>query len=244
MVEIPDLVSVVFIFIAIIISFIIAKKSVSSYRETGNKQTLIFAFAAFFVALAMLFLVVEKVFTSILYDEFLGILFGAIATALSGGAVASIDAFSFKMVFPKKAKALAVLSILIILVYVGFWLWDPTKQVIDPAIDPINGGEILFSPLFGLPFNFTPTLSYFTLFPLLLIPVLVFFYYAMRIRKESPVSSKRAWGLGLGVLALSTAYIVELLGIDPVITAVVRILFPVAGYILYWALFKVKEKEA
>ncbi|TFG04998.1 MAG: hypothetical protein EU536_03195 [Promethearchaeota archaeon] len=243
MIEIPDLVSVLFIFIAIVVSFIITKKSITSYRETENKQTLIFAFAALFVGLAMIFLIVEKVFAAIAYDEFLGILFGGIATVLSGAAVASIDAFSFKMVFPKKAKIMAALSIFIISIYLAFWIWDPTKIIIDPNVDPSIGGEILFGSLFGLPFQFTPTLSYFTLFPLLLLPVLVFFYYALKIRKQYPVSSKRAWGLGLGVLALSIAYIIELLGVDPLITAVVRILFPIASVVLYWALFKVKAKE-
>ncbi len=234
MVYIPDLVSVVFILIAIVISFIIGKKSVKSYRESGNKQTLIFAFAAIFVASAMLFLVVEKLFVSIIVIETLGILFGGIATSLSGGAVISIDAFSFKMVFPKIAKILAAISIIVILGYVAIWLLDDTKFVLD--------GEIQFGVFLGID-QLTPTLAYFTLFPLLLIPVLVFFYFAIKVRKESSMKSKKAAGLGLGVLLLSTAYIVELLGVDPLFTAIIRVLFPIAGYILYWALFKVKAKE-
>lgn len=234
MVYIPDLVSVGFIIIAIIISYIIGKKLVTSYRESGNKQMLIFAFAAFFVALAMLFLVVEKLFVSIFPIPTLGILFGGIATSLSGCAVISIDAFSFKMVFPKIAKILAAISIIVIVGYVAIWLLDGTKEVV--------GGEIVFGTYLGID-QLTPTLAYFTLFPLLLIPVLVFFYFALKVRKESAVKSKKAAGLGLGILLLSTAYIVELLGVDPLFTAIIRVLFPIAGYILYWSLFKVKAKE-
>ena len=69
------------------------------------------------------------------------------------------------------------------------------------------------------------------------------------MRKESSLKSKRAAGLGIGGLALASAYIAEIIGLDPTSTLIIilivlfRALFIVAGAFFYWALFKLKSKE-
>ncbi|MHA1650001.1 MAG: hypothetical protein ACTSYB_07390 [Candidatus Helarchaeota archaeon] len=241
MIDIPleHIISLIIISITIILSFVIGKKALNSYREKGENSTLIIALASFFIAFAMIFLVLEQAFLSEglpLYDEFLGMtIFGGIATIISGFAVVSFDLFAFNMVFPKKAAILTTIAAIVMSIYLIFWWADPTRHV--------ENGEIVFDDLFGIGYPFTPLLSYFTLIPLFSIPIFVLLYYAIKVRSESPVMSTRAALLGLGGFALATAYTVELLGVDPWVTTGFRTLFVIASVMFYYALFKIKEQE-
>ena len=234
MLETVDMISAVIILIAVIINLFVFIKSINSWRENRILSTLLFALTAFFMAIAMLLLVGEKLFLS-LGDNSLGMTLGVIAITLSGVAVVCIDAFAFNMVFPDKYKILTIVAICVEALYLGFWYLDPERAVV--------GGEIVISDL-------TTWLSYFTLVPLLVIPVLVFFYYAMKVRNESPVSSKRSWILGIGVAVISVGFIMEIAGLDPVvwppalyIILLARSLFILGAILLYYGLFKLKAKE-
>jgi hypothetical protein len=72
----------------------------------------------------------------------------------------------------------------------------------------------------------------------------VFWYYAMKVREESPVSSKRSWTLGFGVLIIAFGFIIEIIGLDPLDFAWVivgaRALFILGAFMLYWGLFRIK----
>ncbi len=231
---IEDLLSAGVILIAVIINAAIFIKSYKSWRENQLTQTLLFALTAIFMAIAMLLLVAERLFLT-LGDNDLGMLFGLIAITVSGFAVVSIDSFSFNIVFPKKYKVLTVFSACIEALYLGFWYFDPARRV--------ESGEIILSDL-------TELLPFFTLVPLLVIPVIVFFYYAIKVRNESPVSSKRSWVLGGGVAIISAGFIIEIVGLDPTtqpwappVIVFGRTLFIIGALLLYWGLFRLKSKE-
>ena len=213
-------------------------KSFKSYRERKETLTILIAIGALFIGLAMIFLVAETAFlTEDYFNDFLAIYgFGATATLLSGCAATAFCAFGFQMAFPKKALMLSLITAIIAAIYVGFWWWDPTKYA-NP------GGQIEFLPLFGLPFQFTPVLTFLTLVPLMSIPIFVLLYYANKVRNTSPASSKRAALLGIGGLALATAYVVELLGLSDEVTTCFRALFVISSVLFYIALFKLKTKE-
>lgn len=243
MLDIPiqDLISVFFVIIAVTITLIISVKSYKSYRETKATLTFLIATAALFVTLAMLFLTLEKAFftdTLPIFSLDLGMLFGAISIVISGISVLMFDLFAYEMAFPKKTAILGVLSAIPIIIYLAFWLWDPTR-----VHSPSPPYEIDFGNLFGLGFEFTPMLAYVILIPMFSIPIIILFYYAGKVRKESPLKSRRALGLGLGGSFLATAYIIEIIGIDPIITTVFRSFFIISGIFFYWALFKLKSKE-
>jgi hypothetical protein len=233
MISVGLLVGAVAVLIAIIINFVVTIKSFKSYSETKLTQTLLFGVTAMFIALAMTFLLMEKLFltASLLNDPEMGLLFGAVAIVLSGCAVVSIDAFSFNMVFPKKFALLTSLAAVYMAIYLLVWLFDPTRTVFAE--------EIIFGP-----FSITPVLGYAVVIPLLIIPQLVFFYYAIKIQSESPTSSKRAWTLGIGVLVFTVGYVIEIMGIeDEIIITIARTLFIVASLLLYWGLFRIRPKE-
>jgi hypothetical protein len=233
-----DLISLLIVAVAIIINFITAIKSYRSYKKNKVTTTLIFAITAFFIAFAMIFLIVEKLFLSdLLYDEFLGMrVFGSIAVVLSGGAIVSIDAFSFNMAISKWFKTLTVLSMIGVGIYLGFFLFDPTKHVL--------AGEITFTwdPL-SIGFPITRLVVLIVNITLLAIPTIVFFYYAIKIKSKSSTRAKKSAIMGLGVMCFATAYIIELFGIDPLWTTIFRLFYIAGGLLLYWGLFGIKESS-
>jgi len=242
MLDIPleDLLSLLVVIIAVIINLTVAIKSFKSYKANKLTQTVLFAMTALFMALAMIFLVGEKVFlSSILHDGYLGLIFGSVAIILSGFTVAAVDSFAFNMAWPNKYKLLTALSAIPIIVYLTLWLTDPSRIVLwsgTPESGEIEVGYI------------TQMTVYFTMVPLLVIPVLVFFYYAIKVREKSPVSSKRSWVLGLGVMTISAAYIFEIIGAAALLEieflpTIIRIFFSIGALLMYWALFKLKAKQ-
>ena len=240
---IEDLISVLFIMIAILLTCIIGVKSFKSYRATKVTLTMLIAVSSLFVASAMTFLTIEKAsFTETLLNTELGLICGSIAIVVSGAGVLVYCIFAYEMAFPKRTKILGILSAIPIILYLGFWFL--TKKLSAPP-PPY---EIIFNPLFGID-QFTPLLSYFTLVPLFSVPIIVLFYYAIKVRKERGLKSKRALGLGIGGLALATAYIVEIIGLDPtlllniIIILVSRSFFVISGAFFYWALFRLKSNE-
>jgi len=236
MLDIPleDLLSLLVVIIAVIINLMVATKSYKAYKANKLTQTILFALTALFMAFAMIFLVFEKVFfSSLINDTDLAMLFGTVAIILSGFTVAAVDAFAFNMAWPRKYKLLTAIGAIPIIVYLTLWLTDPGRI---PWL-----GEIEVSPL-------TQMAVYFTMVPLLVIPVLVFFYYAIKVRNESPISSKRSWILGLGVMTISGAYIFEIIGAASLLQieflpTIIRVFFSIGALLMYWALFKLKSKQ-
>ena len=242
MLDIPleDLLSLLIILIAIIINLIVFIKSYKAYKANKMTQTILFGLTSLTMAFAMTFLVGEKIFlSSLLHDGEMGLLIGAIAICLSGFTVAFVDSFAFNMAWPTKYKILTGIAIIPIVIYLLLWLIDPLRTVEWSGIP--ESGEIVVGPI-------TTMVVYFTLVPLLVIPVLVFFYYAIKVRTQSPISSKRSWLLGIGVALISFAYIFEIIGLAaifevPFLPTFLRIFFSIGALLMYWALFKIKAKK-
>ncbi|HUX98046.1 MAG TPA: hypothetical protein VMV49_00705, partial [Candidatus Deferrimicrobium sp.] len=173
--SIGDLLGVIFVLTAMILTITIGIKSFKVYRQNKLTTTLLIAFAGIFIGLAMLFLVLERAIlleSLPIYNKFLGLyVFGSTAVVISGIAVFFIDSFSFKMAFPKKSIILSIISASLIILYLSFRLFDSQLDVI--------GGEIVVS-------NTTQLITYCTLIPLIIIPNFVFFYFAARVRHEDP----------------------------------------------------------
>ncbi|MHA1309361.1 MAG: hypothetical protein ACTSQO_00410 [Candidatus Helarchaeota archaeon] len=228
-----DLISLIFILSSIILSFIVGGKSYRVQQKNKNIQNKIFTVTAFSLGVAMILLTIEQLFLTLIKNDPLGLLFGGIATVVSGIVVVSIDAFAFSMAFSKKYKILTVISAILMSLPILFHLFDPTKGVIEGEI------EFTWDPLY-IGFPITPLIMYVILIPLLIIPVLVFWYYGSKIRSQSKFKSNRAILLGVGILFVSLAYIFELVGL-PVIIVFFRSFYLIGGILIYYAMFKVKE---
>lgn len=226
-------ISGIFILSAIVITAVTGFKSLTSYRDKKVTETLLIASTAFFLSFAMIFLVLVKVFAEI--DPALSLVFFVnLAVIVSGIAFLSLDAFSFKFAFPKHFKILTILFSFLVILYVGFYIFSPKYLL---------GDEVVFYPWSELGYAPMDVLVYFTIIPLLVVPILVFSYYFIRVRKTNPTRSKRALFIGLAGLLLAIAYIYELIGQDLLITTILRSFYVFAGLLLYWSLFKIKEPE-
>lgn len=245
MLDIPieDLLSLLIIIIAVVINLIVAIKAFKSYKANKLTQTILFALYVLFLALAMTFLIGEKIFLSaILSNEDMGLLLGSIAIILSGVTVLFVDMFAFNMPWPRKYKMLACIIAIPIIVYLALWMYSVWSNPAGSILLGLNGSE-------EIQVNYITQLAiYFTMVPLLVVTPFIFFYYAIKVRKESPVSSKRSWLLGLAAVVISIAYIFEIIGaaaiLDiPYLPTGMRVLFSIGALLSYWAVFKIKAKQ-
>jgi hypothetical protein len=239
-----DFISLIIIAIALFFILTSAIKSYKSYTRKKVTGTLFFAIAALCFSIAAVFLILEKLFLSLdfladetLQKEILGMwVFGTIAVILSGVSIISIDAFALNMVFPKKWKIFSILTIIAMINYLSFFIFDPSKKVLE--------GEIThtWDPL-GIGIPLTRLIVLASSIILLAIPVILFFYFTIKIRKKSKTRAKRSLTLGLACASFAVVYIIELWGIDPIITMIMRTLYIVAGIFFYYGLFGIKEKS-
>lgn len=232
--------TLIIVLIAIIINYIVGFKSYKSYKKSGVKNTLVLALTAIFMATAMALLILEKVFLMDIFylatrELFGKHIFGNLAVLFSGLAVIMIDVFAFNMAFPEKAKVLSVISTIWASIYMILFFTDPNYD--------ISTGEISWKSWAALGYSPTAIAIYLTIIPMLFIPILVFIYYAIKIRDQSSTRAKRSIVFALGVASFAFAYTFELIGIDPLISALLRILYITGGLFLYYALFKIKEES-
>jgi len=233
--------SLTFIFTTIIIVFMSGNNAYKSYKKKKMVQTKLIAIFSFLIDIAMILLIGEKIsLTSFLptYNEFAALyIFSPLAALFSALATITIDAFALNMVNPKKYKTYTCIISIFAAIYVGLYIFDfPHKMII--------GDEVSFTPWyeFGIPIAVTYYVVIGILIPLMILPVILFFYYGIKIRDKYPVRSKRALLLGIGGILLAVAYLSELIISDLFINTIMRSLFLISVIIFYYALYKIKEQ--
>jgi hypothetical protein len=235
-----DGISLIVVIADIILSYIIARKAYNLYKRNKMLQTKLFSIASLFSGTAMIFLIIEKLFLMLSDDKIniysdLGMwVFSPIAVIISGCAVVVVVAFSSNMALPKYYKWLTIIATVFISIYVGFYIFDPNKHV--------ENGEIVFDPWPGIGTPITLWIVFSVLIPLIVFPVFLFFYYAIKVRKKSDIRYKKALLMGFAGIFLASAYLLELMGLPSEITCFTRIFFILSGILFYWALFKISEK--
>ena len=229
--------SITFVLIAVVIGFIVGLKGLKSYRQTKGIATFFFALSVLGAALALLFVVLEK-FCIIVFqtwppppmpDPTYAVIFGYVAQAFSILAIISICTFAFNMAAPKLWKIFAVIVVVFMAIFGYFWFLGPVT--VDWAATELAISEI------------SQILVYAIDTPLLIIPMLVFFYYAVKVRAESPKKSHMSLFMGLGLICFNIGSIVEIVGFDIWIATIGRFLFIPAMLFYYWGLFRVKGEK-
>lgn len=226
-----DLISLIFVILAIIVAFNTGSKSYTQYKKYGSISTKLFLLAAYSLGLALLMLTIRVVITEV--NEFLALnIFTNIAIIFSVIAVIFIDSFSFNMVFPDKYKLLTLVSIIFLGIASCFYVFDYKTLV---------NGEVTFTwDPFGIGIPITNLIQLCVIPLFTLIPSIVFFYYARKIKEESSIKSKKANVFGLGILILTISYTVEIIGL-PSVVFIFRSLLFVGVYLIYVAMFKITE---
>jgi len=215
-----------------VLALYVGGKAFNSYRQTKGTGTFFFALSVVTVAFAIIFLLFEQLLQIIIYPDpslvFWRLLMAQIAMVFSGIATVSIAIFAFNMAFDKAWKILAVIATVLMLVYEFFWYYGPITWV---------GFELV-------PSDITNILLFAIDLPLIIIPMLVFFYYAAKSRTESPSKSRMSIFMGLGLLCFVLATAIELVGFtDLIIPLVGRFLYIPAILFYYWGLFRVKGEK-
>ncbi|MHA1309366.1 MAG: hypothetical protein ACTSQO_00435 [Candidatus Helarchaeota archaeon] len=222
----PDtlqIIGIIELIISSIVSFILVIIAYKKYRQKKVSGTLIYTLIFIFIGLALLSTAADRILlnpdiSTMLGSTFLGLIFHNIAVILSLVVLALLDSFAFEMTYPRHVKKLSIVIAIIMGVLAGIILIN------QPNIDP--SGEIIYSntlTLIILPF----------LLPVILLPIIIFIYYAISVRKYDLPKSKRAAIMSIGNIIVAISYIFELTGIVGFITIIVRLGFVIYVILMY-----------
>ncbi|MHA1301453.1 MAG: hypothetical protein ACTSO9_18685 [Candidatus Helarchaeota archaeon] len=226
-----ELIGLAIILIAMIIVAFLAQQMFKSYNETKMKATLYWALAFFFLLIAVIFLIIEKVSYSTLGNANLGDLMAILALITSGTAIVCFDIFSFHTTYPERVTILTIFVSILAAIYVGSLCFAIIQGY--PWAD-VQSYELVYNPMIDI-------IVYCTLMPIILIAPIIFFYYASRMHEENPPNSRRSNWIGIGLLCFATGYIAEVAPfMPPTFSIPFRIFFVLAGYIL-WICFSMPD---
>ncbi|NVM52277.1 MAG: hypothetical protein HWN66_01150 [Candidatus Helarchaeota archaeon] len=230
---VTNIISIITIFVAMVMAFIIGiKVYFQKYRQEKSTPLFLLSLFALFVGIALIFLGLEKYYLSVAKDQFLGIIFGGMALVSSVIALITVDSFAFSIEFLEKFKILTVITSFFGAIISGFWILDPTRTV--------ENEEIIFGDWWSLGFPITSLVIFLISGILAFIPSIIILVYAKRNWKEDPLFSKQLLLLGIGAWAFLIAYVMEIVGLEPLLASIMRFFFVVAAIFWYWALFKLK----
>ncbi len=215
-----QLISIIELFIATGIALVLSAFIFKKYKEKPISGTLIFTLNFILVGIALACVAIDRILLLYLLDPTLGLIFHNIAILVSLGVILLLDIFSFEMTYPDKTKKLTVLfAILLVAAGITLLLNQPTlgaQQEILYADELL----ILILPL---------------LMPPMIIPIFIFFYYAVMVRKESIPKSNRALVMGIATIVVSIGYIFEVMGITGIAVILVRLTFVAYTFLMYIA---------
>ncbi len=215
-----QIVSVIELSIASIISFILAIFIYRKYRAKPSRSSLIFTLNFICMGFALMCVAIDRILLTLLVDPTPGLIFHNLAILISFGVIIFFDIFSFEMTYPSHTNKLTILfSILLVATGVIILLNQPT---LGAQQELLYGDELLYLilPLLALP---------------VFVPVGVFFYYALKVRGQKPPESNRAIVMGLAGIILVFAYIFEVIGMVGLVVIFVRLCFVAYSFLMYIA---------
>ncbi|MHA1146117.1 MAG: hypothetical protein ACTSRW_15375 [Candidatus Helarchaeota archaeon] len=218
-----QILGIIELFSAAGINFLLTMVTYLKYKQKKVRATFIFILVFFLVGFALTCIGINRIFLStamryVLQNDYFGLAFHNIAIIASLVVVLLLDAFSFEMTYPTHVKELTVVSaILMGLLGIILMIFQPTIGI---------SGEIVYADFLLL--IILPLLG-----PTLLIPVIVFFYYAIVIRKTARPKAIRSAVMGIATGTIAMAYVFELVGIVGLITIFVRLCFVAFSILMY-----------
>jgi len=219
--EFIQLISVIELFAASLFSIFLALKTYGKYKEKEDNSTLFISLNFFLTGFALISIAIDRILLTTLTNSIPGLIFHNIALYLSLTIIMLLDLFAFEMTYPDKIKILSLIM-LILLAVAGVLLaiYQPHINPFDPNKEIIYADELL---IFIAPF----------LFPPILIPIIVFLYFSIAVRKESKPNSLRALTMGIASIIVMIAYLFELMGGTGLIVIFVRLAFVIYIFLMY-----------
>lgn len=218
-----QLISIIELFVASGIALILGLFIYKKYRQKTARVTLNFALNFILVSLALICVAIDRLLLTYLADRMPGILFHNIAVNVSLAALLLIDIFTFEITYPKHVKKLGILFGILLLIAGIILLFN--QPTLGPQQELLYSDQLLF---LILPFMIFP----------MLIPICIFFFYAIKVRKESIPKSNRALLMGLAAIIIIISYFFELMGITGITVIITRSCFVIYTLLMYIAFTK------
>ncbi len=239
----PELLSVVFVVIAVVLFLLLGLYLLNSYRRTRRNSTLYMSLILLFGFFALVSLLIEqlllitsdvtqaqapplKSFLSFSLNDidvfWLSMLFAFIAWVASASAILSACFFT-QSFFPDKYKKLLIIPAIMLALWVIVYTVAPF-QWIEIAGDWQPQHEDLFE-----------IIGYIFLFPNLWMIVVLFFYLTLSLYRRGMPRWKQTFVLACGQAFLSIGFTVEIINIqDPLISLIARfaiMIYPIVVWI-------------
>ena len=223
-----EYISVVTLIIVSILFVITGIGTLNAHRQKANKAKLTYGIGFLFAAVGMALLVCQRIFFKILpattFNLNIGLICSAIAVAASMTSMVSVNIFTILMTYPDKMKY--ILPIFVTCAAIPVIVLD---YAMLSGIASVVAGELEYPTLIQA--------SLLLLLPVMFIPPIVFFYYAIKTRTASAPNFKRSMTLGAAHAVLAVTYIVELLGLpNPYLAMAFRIGFFIFAFLMYLSL--------
>lgn len=218
-----QIIGLVELFTASIIAFILTIITYNKYRQRKVTGTLIFMLVFIFMGIVLICIAINRILLStivnvIIGSNFPGLVFHNLAVVLALLLIVIIDAFSFEMTYPRHVKVLTII-VSIVMVILGAIL-----MIFQPGVNP--SGEVVYA-------EFLYAIILPIILPPMFIPVVVFLYYAVAIRKTSRPKALRSALMGGATIIVLIGYIFELVGVSGPLTIIVRLFFVIFALIMY-----------
>ncbi|MFX1450795.1 MAG: hypothetical protein ACFFCM_08135 [Promethearchaeota archaeon] len=191
-----------FMLIVFLIAFIFLLGIINALYKDYKKNKII---ETFLFLLGMILLIPSNIFLiliSLCYSTFglpeLGAFLTLIALFPSQITYLCVNIFAIRVTFPKRYKVVLVILLILSAATVGAQAW--AIIVGSPYSRLIN---------FSMVYSFeVQIIRYIGLVPIAVIPISVFYYYAIKVREENKARSSRSIWLGTGILFFALAVLI------------------------------------
>ena len=168
-----------------------------NYKKTDSVESLLFLIGLLLLLTSLvLYNVAIQSYSTLGSPELGDLLYIFIQFPVIAGALC-FNIFAVRLTFEKHAKIVFSFVLILGIIYLGFIIWAIIQ---GPPYSNVVNFDIIYSLDISL-------IRLSTLFPILTIPALVFFYYAIVIRKEDKPKSTLSLLLGLGIVFFDIAFI-------------------------------------
>lgn len=225
--QLLSLISLIIFIIAGAFSIGIINELYKNYKQRATVETLLFLIGIITLIPSNIFLVLVNLFYWILVLPEIAEICILITLLLTQVTVLCIDLFAIRMTFPKRYKIVLFVLLLLAVINITTQYW-----------------ATLQGPPYLIFYEYTTIYSidiqiirFITLVPVAVIPISVFYYYAVKIREENRAKSNRSLWLGTGILFFAFALL--MLSIASVTRIFVILFIPSA--IIFYLCFSMPE---
>ena len=226
-----DIIGYVIVLFVTIEVTILTIKLIKDYKKDKVQMQLLFGLVFLSLTVAVILLIMEKIFLGVLLNEYLGLWFAWLARCCVCSAGIFIALVAIDLTFPDRRK-LFITPVIITFVGYVFYAYFAIFSGIPNSW--VADGELIHGLMAII-------IQYALLIPPSMVSVVVFFYYAI-INRETGAGTRSFW-MGFAILLFNIAFLLEVAPIIPEIAVPVRALYIVSCSILYYNFMRTPKDE-